>query len=119
VLAEARKNRIASILKDDEENLENARQRLRFLDVTDKQIETLTAAGKVPKTLTFFSPADGIVTEKTTVEGSFVKAGELLYRIADLSVVWAELYVYPNQIHCVYDGQQCAGMFILREKVIG
>lgn len=106
VVAEARKKGITRAMKVDQDNLESARQRLRYWDVTDKQIEALAAAGKVPKTLTFFSPADGIVTEKTAVEGSFVKAGELLYRIADLSVVWADLYIYPNQIQSVYEHQQ-------------
>jgi Cu(I)/Ag(I) efflux system membrane fusion protein/cobalt-zinc-cadmium efflux system membrane fusion protein len=106
VLKEARGQELQGALARDRENLEASKQRLRYVDVTDKQIDELIATGKVPKTLTFFSPADGIVTEKEEVEGSFVKAGDLLYRIADLSVVWADVYVYPNQIHCVYEGQQ-------------
>jgi len=106
VLKQDRDRELRGALAQDEENLEAAKQRLRYVDVTDKQIDLLISRGKVPKTLTFSSPADGIVTEKEAVEGSFVRAGELLYRIADLSVVWADVYVYPNQIHCVYDGQQ-------------
>ena len=106
VLKEARDSQFRGAVKLDEQNLETVKRRLHYLDVTDEQIEQLLATGKVPKTLTFSSPADGIITEKEAVEGSFVKAGDLLYRIVDLSVVWADVYVYPNQIHCVYDGQQ-------------
>ena len=91
--------------KSTEQNVNMARQRLRFWDVTDQQIDELAQTGKVRKSLTFYSPFDGIVVEKHAFEGKFLPAGQLLYRVADLSKVWAYVFVYQNQIHCVYEGQ--------------
>lgn len=95
----------AETRREAEQNVESARERLRYWDLTDRQIDDLVKAGKVQKTVTFYSPYDGIVTEKMAFEGEYMKAGSMLYRIADLSKVWVYLYVYQNQIHCVYEGQ--------------
>ena len=46
--------------------------------------------GEVQRTLTFHSPAAGVVVEKNVEEGQAVEAGQTLYRIADLSAVWVE-----------------------------
>jgi Cu(I)/Ag(I) efflux system membrane fusion protein len=44
--------------------------------------------------------------EKHVVAGSAVKAGEALYRIADLSVVWVEAEVYEDDIARMEIGQR-------------
>ena len=87
-------------------NLESARSKLRNLDMTDEQIDQLARQGVVQKTLTYFSPYSGIVVKKNAFEGKAMSAGQLLYRIADLSTVWGDVFVYENQIHCVYEGQE-------------
>jgi len=87
------------------DNLESARQKLRYFDMPDKQIDELARRGVVQKTLTFYSPFTGIVIEKKAFEGASFPAEHLLYRIADLSKVWANVFVYENQIHCTYEGQ--------------
>ncbi len=102
---EAKQQDNRTILETTESNLNAAGQRLRFWDVTDEQIEELVKTGTVRKTLTFYSPFDGIVTEKQAFEGKFIRAGELLYRVADLSKVWGYVYAYQDQLHCVYEGQ--------------
>lgn len=88
-----------------QQNVESARQRLHYMDLTDQQIDEVARARKVPKTMTFYSPFDGIVTRKMVFDGQYMKAGSMLYRIADLSKVWAYFYIYQNEIHCVYEGQ--------------
>jgi RND family efflux transporter MFP subunit len=95
----------SNVRRADERNVESVRERLRYWDLTDQQIDELAKTRRVPKTTTFYSPFDGIVTEKMAFEGKYMTAGSMLYRIADLSKVWIYLYVYQNQIHCVFDGQ--------------
>ncbi len=95
----------SEVRRSDERNIESVRQRLRNWDLTDQQIDALARAGRVQKTTTFYSPFDGIVTEKMAFDGAYMMAGSMLYRIADLSKVWVYLYVYQDQIHCVYEGQ--------------
>ncbi|MFQ5730560.1 MAG: efflux RND transporter periplasmic adaptor subunit [Planctomycetaceae bacterium] len=89
----------------EKDNLRSARDNLRYLDVTDEQINRLERTGIVRKTLKFYSPFSGIVIKKQAYEGKSIPAGRLLYRIADLSKVWVNVFVYENQIHCVYEGQ--------------
>ncbi len=85
--------------------VEAAETKLRYLDVSDAQIEALRKSGKVEKTLTIHSPATGIVTEKMALEGMYVKPGMRLYTIADLSHVWVYVDVYEYQLPWVSVGQ--------------
>jgi Cu(I)/Ag(I) efflux system membrane fusion protein len=89
-----------------ESNVELARRRLRYWDVSADQIEGIERTGQVRKLIRFRSPASGIVLKKQALEGKYVPAGQMLYRIADLSRVWVYAYAYPDQIHCVYEGQK-------------
>ena len=65
-----------------------ARARLRSWDVSDAQIDDVLKTGSPRRTVTLFAPMSGVVTDKTVVLGQAVAAGQPLYAIADLSVVW-------------------------------
>ncbi len=84
--------------------VEASRRRLAWWDIGDTEIERLVATGEVTKTLTLFSPAAGVVLEKNVVEGQQVRAGEPLYRIADLGEVWVEGDVFEKDIRFVSEG---------------
>jgi RND family efflux transporter MFP subunit len=62
--------------------------RLRNWDISDEQIKALSKAGETRRTLTFRSPAAGIVTDKKALQGMRFMPGEALYQITDLSSVW-------------------------------
>lgn len=68
-----------------------ARRRLRLWDVSDAQIDEVLRTGKPRRTVTFYSPVTGIVTEKKVTVGEAVQAGTMLYAVADLRVVWVEV----------------------------
>lgn len=104
-LEEARKTNERVLIQSTEQNLELVRRRLRYLDVTDDQIEQMAKEQQPHKAVRYFSPFSGIVVNKQAFEGQYFPAGRLLYEIADLSKVWVYLYVYPDQIHCVEEGQ--------------
>jgi len=78
--------------------LDAARTRLKYWDITDRQIRELEQTGQVRKTLTLHSPYSGIVTEKPVVEGMRVMSGMELLQIADISRVWvnADIYEYEQ-----------------------
>jgi Cu(I)/Ag(I) efflux system membrane fusion protein len=86
--------------------LEAARRRLDYWDITDEQIEGLLESGSVAKTLTLVSPVDGIVLEKGIVQGQQVRAGEVLYRIADLSSIWVQGDVFEQDLKFIETGTQ-------------
>lgn len=84
--------------------VESARQRLLLWDLPSEAIEEIERTGKANGTVTFRSPATGIVIEKPVVEGMRAEAGQTLYRIADLSVVWIEADVFESDVPFVRVG---------------
>ena len=65
-----------------------ARQRLALLGVPEGEVEETLRRGDVTRTVTIYSPAGGVVTERQVTQGQSVQAGQTLYTIADLSGVW-------------------------------
>jgi Cu(I)/Ag(I) efflux system membrane fusion protein len=88
--------------------VESSRQRLAYWDISDAQIEELERTRTVKRTLSAVSPADGLVVAKMdqALEGMSVKAGMNLYKIVDLSRIWAEAEVYEHQVPWLKVGQR-------------
>lgn len=86
--------------------VENSRQRLTELGLQKEQITELETSGKPQSRLTIYSPIGGTVVEKLAVEGKYVKAGEPIYRIAELSTVWLMLELFPEGAARVRFGQK-------------
>jgi len=83
-----------------------AAQRLRFWGMTDDHITDLAKAGRPQDYVPILAPRDGIVVDKNVVEGTGVKAGATLLRIADLSEVWVEAEVYEADIPLLSEGME-------------
>ena len=84
--------------------LNASRTRLRYWDLTEKQIKKIENTGIVQKTLTIYSPASGVVIKKIAFQGHRVMAGEHLYEIADLSKVWVDVEVYEYEFPWIKKG---------------
>ena len=81
-------------------------QRLRYWDVTDEQIAELERTGQVKRTMTVYSPQEGIVVHKAVFDGAHIKPGEHLYRIADLSRVWVYADIYEYELPWIREHQE-------------
>jgi Cu(I)/Ag(I) efflux system membrane fusion protein/cobalt-zinc-cadmium efflux system membrane fusion protein len=84
--------------------LKASRTRLRYWDLSEKQIKKIETTGNVQKTLTIYSPARGVVIKKNAFQGHYVKAGEHQYEIADLSNVWVDVDIYEYELPWVRNG---------------
>lgn len=84
--------------------VEAARRRLRLWDISDAQIDEVLRSGSAQRTLTLYSPASGVVTEKRVVAGQSFQAGEQLYTIADVSGVWVDAEVRESEAASVQVG---------------
>jgi Cu(I)/Ag(I) efflux system membrane fusion protein/cobalt-zinc-cadmium efflux system membrane fusion protein len=84
--------------------LSASRKRLAYWDLTKSQIERIETGGDVRKTVTVYSPANGVVIEKQAFEGHFVKAGAHQYEIADLSTVWVDAEIYEYELPFIEEG---------------
>ncbi|MDK9723414.1 MAG: efflux RND transporter periplasmic adaptor subunit [Sterolibacteriaceae bacterium MAG5] len=81
-------------------------QRLRNWDISDEQIGALAAGGEPRRTLSFRSPAGGVVLEKKALAGMRFGPGEALYQIADISAVWVMAEVFERDIATIRTGQK-------------
>lgn len=91
---------------DSRKLLSNARQRLLNWDITPEQIAAIEKQGTAQKTMTFFSPANGIMTEKMVTEGQSVEPGMRLFTIVDYSRIWVVGSIYQQDIAMVSAGQK-------------
>ena len=80
--------------------------RLRNWDISEEQVKALAAGGEAKRTLTFLSPAGGVVLEKKAVAGMRFMPGEMLYQIADTSAVWVLADVFERDIGAIKSGQK-------------
>ena len=80
-------------------------QRLRYWDVTAGQIEQLERTGAAARTMTVYSPQEGVVVHKAVFEGAHIQPGQHLYRIAELSPVWVYADIYEYELPWVREGQ--------------
>jgi RND family efflux transporter MFP subunit len=87
-----------------------ARQRLALWDLSPEQIAALEQRRTPETAVTFRSPVDGVVIEKQAVKGAHVMAGQMLYKVADLSVVWVEADVYEQEVPLVKVGGRAVVM---------
>ncbi|WP_163311938.1 efflux RND transporter periplasmic adaptor subunit, partial [Enterobacter cloacae] len=66
-----------------------SKQRLTNLDVPEAVIADMEKSRTVPIAIPWSSPRDGIVLQRAAIEGMRAQPGDVLFRIADVSVVWA------------------------------
>jgi len=85
--------------------LDATRDRLKLWDISDEQVEHLAKTGKVERTLTFYSPVTGFVTDRKVFPQAAVNSDKELYTVADLSDIWVEADVYEYELPYVHLGQ--------------
>lgn len=86
--------------------LDASRQRLKLWGITDAQIKQLERTQKPTLALAINAPSSGIVLKKLVQPGQYVKTGDVLYDVADLSQVWAEADVFEAQMKDVKVGHR-------------
>jgi membrane fusion protein, copper/silver efflux system len=84
---------------------EGARRRLENLNVPPDVVAEIERTRKVPLTITWVAPRDGLVLERNAVEGMKAPAGQVLFQIADHSVVWVLADVTELDLALVAEGQ--------------
>lgn len=104
VVAKSRLQEADSQRKTAQAVLDQARRALTLAGVSTAQIENFTRNPDNIADYPLLSPADGVVLEVAVENGQLLAAGETAFRIADLSVVWADIRVPVAQIGQVTPG---------------
>ncbi|MDZ4096538.1 MAG: efflux RND transporter periplasmic adaptor subunit [Paracoccaceae bacterium] len=85
---------------------EGARQRLKNLGVPGEVIDRIASEGLASVNIPIMAPRGGVVLERMAVEGMMTKAGEPLFRIADISTIWVLAEVPESALMDVVPGAE-------------
>jgi Cu(I)/Ag(I) efflux system membrane fusion protein len=88
-----------------EDTLSSAQDKLLLYGITEEQLKEIRKLGKVQTHLTINAPISGTVIHKKALEGMYVKMGDQIYTIADLSRVWLYLDIYEYDLAWIKYGQ--------------
>ena len=81
--------------------LEAAREKLPPLGLTDAEVDALILTKSVRSFLAVRAPFGGRIIEQTVVAGDGVDPGASLFRLADLSTLWASVRIYEKDLAAV------------------
>ncbi|PLX39742.1 MAG: efflux RND transporter periplasmic adaptor subunit [Deltaproteobacteria bacterium] len=82
------------------------KKKLLNLGVAEREITAIKKRGEVTRTITIRAPSAGVVLDTPLAEGAFVKKGQAVYSLADLSDLWVEATIYEQDIPWVREGQR-------------
>ena len=89
-------------------SVEGARQRLENLAMPAETILEIVRTRKVPLSIAWTAPRGGIVLERAAVDGMRAMPGDALFRLADVSTVWAVIDLAERDLPLVAVGQSVA-----------
>lgn len=84
----------------------SAREKLRLLGLSAKQVAEIEQRGKPEVHVTIYSPSSGLVIHRNAQEGMYVQTGTRIFTIADLSRVWIQLDAYESDLQWLRYGQE-------------
>ncbi|HSA69434.1 MAG TPA: efflux RND transporter periplasmic adaptor subunit [Burkholderiales bacterium] len=84
---------------------ESALRRLRNWEISDQELRSLQREGKARQRLVYRSPVKGVVLQKPSMQGMRFMPGEVLFEVADLSLVWMLAEVFEQDLRLVRVGQ--------------
>jgi membrane fusion protein, copper/silver efflux system len=78
----------------------------RLAEAARARLRNLEVGGQTGARQTLHAPVDGVVLERTVLQGARFMPGDNLYRIADLSVVWVIADVFERDLARVRPGDR-------------
>jgi membrane fusion protein, copper/silver efflux system len=85
---------------------QGARQRLSLYDQSGAQLQQLAKNKRTDPFVTYYSPADGVVSELSVNEGQYVGEGGTILRLEGYHSLWVEADVYPSEVSNIKEGQR-------------
>ncbi len=104
-LAQTRTDTLPRIIRSQQQLHDGARQKLLELGMVETQLQELERSGKANFRIHLCAPTSGTVIAKLAEKGTYVKTGTPIYRLADLSIVWLMLELFPDDAAAVRYGQ--------------
>lgn len=86
--------------------LKAAERKLLLYGLSKNQVEKLGQSKNVQQRITFLAPVSGMITEINAAEGQYLSEGGMLYRMEDITRLWLEAELYPNETSLVKTGDK-------------
>ena len=86
--------------------LKASREKLRLYGLQPEQIRQIEENGEITDHMTIYSSIGGVVTTIHKAEGEYVKTGEPIYSVSDLSHLWVKLDAYESDLRWIRYGQE-------------
>lgn len=83
-----------------------AKEKLKNWKLSDRQIDEIIQRGSIKEEFAITADVSGYVTEKKVNLGDYVRKGEAIYEIADLSKVWLLFDVYESDMSWINKGDK-------------
>lgn len=80
------------------ELVESARRRLLLWGIDENQVAEMEKTRSIVDHITINAPIGGTIIKKNVLQGMYVKEGDTLFEIADLSTVWLYADIYEQDI---------------------
>jgi len=96
----------ATLKKEQPELYEAVRNKLKLRKLSDNQIDQIESSGKIQETFPIYAHVSGVISQKMVEEGNHIVRGQILFKIMNLSTVWATFDAYENQISQLKKGQR-------------
>ena len=97
----------AASLKNSQPALYSAvRNKLKLWKLSESQINSIESNGKVNENFPIYATVSGTVSMVMAAEGDYLKQGQPILKVSNLSSVWAEFDAYENQISQFKKGQK-------------
>ncbi|NNJ72356.1 MAG: efflux RND transporter periplasmic adaptor subunit [Enterobacterales bacterium] len=100
-LVNAQEELLIALRSSNKSLISAAKERLRALQISNEYIEKLEKTRNVQQSITFYSPQTGVVDGLKVREGFYVKPGNTLMSIGDLTSVWVEAEVFERDVDIV------------------
>lgn len=102
----ARQSYVKSKSKEFLDLLKQSAERLKLWGIKRFQYEQWYKTKKVPRQITIYSNATGIVRKRNATVGKYFKEGQNFFELSDLADVWIEMDVYEHDSSLVKLGQK-------------
>lgn len=84
----------------------SARRKLELLGLTEGQIAAIERTGEATTHLVTHAPIGGTIVDRRAMEGMYVRTGDVLFTIADLTHLWVLVDLFESDLPWVKPFQQ-------------
>lgn len=100
-LVNAQEEYLIALKRNNKTLINAAQQRLMALQLSKSFIQSLKRSKTVKQSVTFFAPKSGVLDDLKIREGFYVKPGNTLMSIGDLTQVWVEAEIFERDSNLV------------------